>query len=70
MCPNRILRSLRIKMESKYQDVKVVEERQSTYHKPKYVWTVAGIFGGVTITAILAVCVIFPPTNLLGKPSP
>ena len=57
-------------MESKDQEEKVVEERQRTYHKPKYIWTVAGIFGGITITAILAVYVIFPPTKLPGKPSP
>ena len=57
-------------MESKDQDGKAVEERQSTYHKPKYFWTVAGIFGGITITAILAIYVIFPPTKLPGKPLP
>ena len=57
-------------MESKNEDEKVVEERQSTYHKPKYFWTVAGVLGGITITAILAVYVILPPTKLPGKLSP
>ena len=57
-------------MESKDQAEKVVEERQSTYHKPKYFWTFAGVLGGITITAILAVYVIFPPTKLPGKLSP
>ena len=57
-------------MESKDQDEKVVEEKQSRYHKPKYLWTVAGICGGIIITAMLAAYVIFPPTKVPGKPSP
>ena len=70
MLLNRILGNFQIKMESKNQDEKVVEERQSTYHKPKYFWTVAGVLGGITITSILAVYVILPPTKLPGKLSP
>ena len=57
-------------MESKNQDEKVVDERQSIYHKPKYFLTSAGVLGGITVTAILAVYVIFPPTKLPGKLSP
>ena len=57
-------------MESKDQDEKVVEEKQSRYHKPKYLWTVAGICGGIIITAMLAAYVIFPPTKVPGKPLP
>ena len=57
-------------MESKNEAENVLKERQSTYHKPKYFWTVAGVLGGITITSILAVYVILPPTKLPGKLSP